>query len=83
MRLADDRTAREWRALGHVVRRARGGDAEAFRAIVEAHRGSIRAENREPRGARFVFTLPLDEQPPLVHDEEDHEIGTPGVEEQR
>ena len=52
-------------------------------AIVEAHRGSIRAENREPRGARFVFTLPLDEQPPPVHDDESHEIGTPGQEEQR
>ena len=52
-------------------------------AIIEAHRGSIRAENREPRGARFVFTLPLDEQPPPVHDDESHEIGTPGQEEQR
>jgi len=51
-------------------------------AIVEAHRGSIRAENRVPRGARFVFTLPLDDQPPLAHDEEDEEIGTPGREAQ-
>ena len=29
------------------------------RAIVEAHRGTIRAERREERGARFVVRLPL------------------------
>ena len=34
------------------------------RAIVEAHRGTIRAENRDSGGARFVFTLPADEPPP-------------------
>ena len=34
------------------------------RAIVEAHRGTIRAENREGGGARFVFTLPAEEPPP-------------------
>jgi two-component system sensor histidine kinase KdpD len=34
------------------------------RAIVEAHRGTIRAENRDGGGARFVFTLPADEPPP-------------------
>jgi len=49
-------------------------------AIIEAHRGSIRAENREPCGARFVFTLPLDEQPPVALEEES---GAPGREEQR
>lgn len=32
-------------------------------AIVQAHGGRIWAENRAPRGARFVFTLPLDAQP--------------------
>jgi two-component system sensor histidine kinase KdpD len=32
-------------------------------AIVEGHGGKIRAENRVPHGARFIFTLPLDEQP--------------------
>ena len=33
------------------------------RAIVEAHRGTIRAENRDGGGARFVFTLPAEEPP--------------------
>jgi two-component system sensor histidine kinase KdpD len=32
-------------------------------AIVEGHGGKIWAENRVPHGARFIFTLPLDEQP--------------------
>jgi two-component system sensor histidine kinase KdpD len=32
-------------------------------AIVEAHGGKIWAENRAPHGARFLFTLPLEEQP--------------------
>jgi two-component system sensor histidine kinase KdpD len=32
-------------------------------AIVAAHGGRIWAENRAPHGARFVFTLPLEEQP--------------------
>ena len=32
-------------------------------AIIEAHGGKIWAENRVPRGARFIFTLPMDEQP--------------------
>jgi len=34
------------------------------RAIVEAHRGTIGAENREGGGARFAFTLPAEEPPP-------------------
>ena len=33
------------------------------RAIVEAHRGAIRAENRDGGGARFFFTLPAEEPP--------------------
>jgi len=33
------------------------------RAIVEAHRGIIRGENREGGGARFAFTLPAEEPP--------------------
>jgi len=32
-------------------------------AIIEAHDGKIWAEHRPPHGARFIFTLPLDEQP--------------------
>ena len=34
------------------------------RAIIEAHRGSIHAENRDGGGARFGFTLPAEEPPP-------------------
>ena len=33
------------------------------RAIVEAHGGTIRAENRDGGGARFIFTLPSEEPP--------------------
>ena len=33
------------------------------RAIVEAHGGTIRAENRDGGGARFVFALPAEEPP--------------------
>jgi two-component system sensor histidine kinase KdpD len=32
-------------------------------AIMEAHGGKIWAENRVPHGARFILTLPLEEQP--------------------
>ncbi|MGH8759440.1 MAG: DUF4118 domain-containing protein, partial [Burkholderiales bacterium] len=32
-------------------------------AIIEAHDGKIWAEHRMPHGARFIFTLPLEEQP--------------------
>jgi len=38
-------------------------------AIVEAHGGSIRAENKSPQGARFVFTLPKG-TPPMIESEE-------------
>jgi two-component system sensor histidine kinase KdpD len=38
-------------------------------AIVEAHGGSIRAENRSPQGAKFVFTLPKG-TPPAIEAEE-------------
>ncbi|HTQ74087.1 MAG TPA: sensor histidine kinase KdpD [Burkholderiales bacterium] len=40
------------------------------RAIVEAHGGRIRAENRFPHGAAFRFTLPRDEAPPAIEGEE-------------
>lgn len=35
------------------------------RAIVEAHRGSIRVEPTVPQGATFVFSLPLGAPPPV------------------
>src|SRR5262245_1901132 len=40
------------------------------RAIVEAHGGRIRAENRFPHGAAFRFTLPRDEAPPAIEGED-------------
>lgn len=36
------------------------------RAVVEAHQGKIWEENRPDGGARFIFSLPLQDQPPLV-----------------
>lgn len=39
------------------------------RAIVEAHLGSIRVENRSGGGACFLFTLPLG-RPPAIEDEQ-------------
>lgn len=42
------------------------------RAVVKAHGGSIRAENREGGGAVFRFTLPLQGEPPALR--EDPEI---------
>ena len=44
------------------------------RAIVEAHGGRIRAENRAGGGARFRFTLPIEENPPQIAPE-DEQIG--------
>jgi two-component system sensor histidine kinase KdpD len=40
------------------------------RAIINAHGGKIRAENRPGGGAIFRFTLPLGEQPPMPEPEE-------------
>ncbi len=41
------------------ARRGAGLGLAICRAIVEAHGGSVHAEGGRPRGARFVFTLPL------------------------
>ncbi len=40
------------------------------RAILEAHGGTIHAENRDGGGARFVFTLPAEEPPPAPPESE-------------
>jgi two-component system, OmpR family, sensor histidine kinase KdpD len=40
------------------------------RAIATAHGGRIRAERREPRGARFRLTLPLGEAPPPAREDD-------------
>ncbi|CAG0989276.1 partial two-component system, OmpR family, sensor histidine kinase KdpD, partial [Anaerolineae bacterium] len=39
------------------------------RAIVEAHGGTIKAENRATGGAIFSFILPLEQQPPIIEPE--------------
>jgi len=54
------RARSEWSRLGLTI----------CRAIVEAHGGTIRAQNRSPRGAAFSFTLPRDEAPPAIESEE-------------
>jgi two-component system sensor histidine kinase KdpD len=43
------------------------------RAIIEAHGGSIHAENRSTGGARFVFTLPKG-NPPVIEPEVDSPV---------
>lgn len=43
------------------------------RAIVEAHGGTIRAENRREGGARFIFSLPRG-NPPVVDTAEDDAV---------
>jgi two-component system sensor histidine kinase KdpD len=38
------------------------------RAIVEAHGGRIWEDDRQGGGARFIFSIPQDEKPPVVED---------------
>ena len=52
-------------------RRGAGLGLAICRAIVEIHGGSILAENRPGGGARFLFTIPADLQPPAVDAEAD------------
>lgn len=40
------------------------------RSIVEAHKGTVRAENRAGGGARFVIELPATETPPEIKERE-------------
>jgi two-component system sensor histidine kinase KdpD len=40
------------------------------RAIIEAHGGSIQAQNRPTGGAVFSFIIPLDHAPPVIGEEE-------------
>ena len=42
-------------------RRSLGLGLFLCRAIIEAHGGTIRVEDNEPRGAMFIFTLPVEE----------------------
>ena len=41
------------------------------RAIVEAHGGTIHAENRSDGGAIFLFTIPVTDEPPQIASEEE------------
>ena len=49
----------------HVRTGGSGLGLTIVRAIVEAHGGTIRAENASQGGARFIFSLPIAEQAPL------------------
>jgi len=40
------------------------------RAIIEAHGGSIQAQNRPAGGAVFSFIIPQDKTPPVLGQEE-------------
>jgi two-component system sensor histidine kinase KdpD len=66
----------EQRVFEKFFRQAEGHDGFGLglaivRAIVEAHGGHIRAENRSPHGAAFRFTLPIVGTPPVGREAED------------
>jgi signal transduction histidine kinase len=50
--------------LGRSIATGMGMGLAASKRIVEAHRGTIRAETRPEGGCDFMFTLPLTADPP-------------------
>ena len=54
------------RARGADVGRSIGLGLALCRSIIEAHKGTIYVEDVEPHGARFSFTLPIEEVPVYV-----------------
>ena len=42
------------------------------KAIVEAHGGTIKAENHVKGGAVFSFQLPLEQQPPIIEQDDEY-----------
>ncbi|MFN8587480.1 MAG: sensor histidine kinase KdpD [Candidatus Eisenbacteria bacterium] len=55
-----------FRGSAGAGRRGAGLGLTICRGIVEAHGGTVRAANREPRGACFTIRLPLAGEPPAV-----------------
>ena len=55
---------------GGTGERGSGLGLPICRAIVTAHGGRMWAQNRQPRGASFSFTLPLGDGPPPAMEED-------------
>ncbi|MBP3894794.1 MAG: DUF4118 domain-containing protein [Atopobiaceae bacterium] len=53
-------------AKGADVGRSVGLGLSLCRSVVQAHGGTIRVEDAQPHGARFIFTLPAEEVPQHV-----------------
>jgi two-component system, OmpR family, sensor histidine kinase BaeS len=49
----------------HATTGGSGLGLAIVQAIVEAHGGTIRAENAPQGGARIIFTIPIAEQAPI------------------